>query len=156
MTPLPVVSNSSPLIALEAIGFLHFLEALFTEVWIPPAVSRETQGLSLPEWIVEHNLGQPIGPQILSVSLGPGESEAISLAIEASAQWIILDDRPARRLAQGLGLPVVGTLGVLLASKRHGLLPAVRPALDALVAFGFHIASDLYDRILSDAGENSA
>jgi uncharacterized protein len=53
-----------------------------------------------------------------------------------------------------LGLPVVGTLGVLLASKRRGLLPAVRPCVDALVNFGFHISPGLYDLVLADAGES--
>jgi predicted nucleic acid-binding protein len=86
--------------------------------------------------------------------LGPGESEAISLALEIGAQWVILDERPARRLAQALGLPVIGTLGVLLASKRRGLLPAVRPCVDALVNFGFHISPGLYDLVLADAGED--
>lgn len=35
--------------------------------------------------------------------------------MELQARWIILDDRAARRLAQSLGLPVIGTLGLLLA-----------------------------------------
>ncbi len=91
--------------------------------------------------------------QILRASLGGGESEAISLALELSAQLIILDDRPARRLAKALGLPVIGTLGALLLAKQKGLLPAIKPEMDALVNFGFRISQDLYDRVLGDAGE---
>jgi hypothetical protein len=89
----------------------------------------------------------------LRAGLGDGESEAISLAVELGARWIVLDDRAARRLAQGLGLPVIGTLGLLLAAKRRGLLTVIRPSVDALVRQGFHIASELYERVLSDAGE---
>lgn len=153
MSPPPVVSNSSPLIALEQIGHLDLLERFFTTVLVPPAVTREATSVVLPAWIIEAPLTQPIGPRILRASLGSGESEAISLALEVSAQWIILDDRPARRLAEALGLPVIGTLGVLLASKRRGFLPAVRPCADALVNHGFRIAPDLYERVLADAGE---
>ncbi len=149
----PVVSNSSPLIALEQIGNLNLLQKLFATVSIPPAVSRETTKIVLPPWITEIPLAQPVGPQILRASLGPGESEAISLALEVGAQWVILDDRPARRLAEALNLPVIGTLGVLLAAKRRGFLPAIRLCVDALVNHGFHIAPDLYERVLSDAGE---
>jgi predicted nucleic acid-binding protein len=150
----PVVSNASPLIALTQIGYLGLLSRLFSNLLIPPAVLREiAPTLTLPDWITERALEQPIGPQILQTSLGPGESEAISLAIEVSARWIILDDRPARRIAQSLGIPVIGTLGVLLASKRRGFLPIIRPCVDALVSSNFYIDPDLYKRVLSDAGE---
>ena len=60
---------------------------------------------------------------------------------------------PARRLARALGLPVIGTLGILLAAKRRGFLPAVQPCVDALIQNGFRIAADLYKRVLADAGE---
>jgi len=154
MSSGPVVANSSPLIALGQIGHLQLLDGLFSTVVIPPAVAAEARpGLSLPPWVAERALAQPIGPQILRASLGRGESEAISLAIEADARWVILDDRPARRLAQALGLPVIGTLGILLASKRKGLLPAVQPCLESLTDHGFRISPDLYDHILADAGE---
>jgi uncharacterized protein len=66
---------------------------------------------------------------------------------------VILDDRPARRLAEALGIPVIGTLGVITVSKRRGLLPAVRPYLDSLNDFGFRISVSLYERIVTDAGE---
>jgi len=153
MTPSPVISNSSPLIALEYLGQMNLLEKLFGAVIIPLAVARELAPRILPPWITEHKLSQPIGAQILGASLGSGESEAISLALELSAQLIILDDRPARRLAKALGLPVIGTMGALLLAKQKGLLSAVKPEMDALVNFGFRISQGLYDQVLNDAGE---
>jgi len=153
VSPLPIVSNSSPLIVLTRIGHLGLLERLFTTLVIPPAVTREVISVALPAWVIERPLMQPVGPRILRASLGAGESEAISLALEVGVQWIILDDRPARRLAEALGLPVIGTLGVLLAGKRRGFLSAVRPCVDALVNVGFRIAPDLYQRVMTDAGE---
>jgi predicted nucleic acid-binding protein len=151
----PVVSNASPLIALEQIGQLDLLRSLFNEVLIPPAVSKEiASSVALPEWIVERTLTQPIGPQTMRTSLGPGESEAISLALEIDARWLIVDERAARRTAQALGIPVIGTLGILLAAKRRNLLPTVKPCLDALMSHDFRIASDLYEQVLSDAGES--
>lgn len=154
VTSALVVSNSSPLIGLAQIGQLDLLEALFLSLLVPPAVVSETAStVTLPAWVTERALTQPIGAQILSSSLGPGESEAISLGLEIGAQWVILDDRPARRLAQSLGLSVIGTLGVLLAAKRRGLLDTLRPELDGLIKYGFFIAPDLYEQILADAGE---
>ena len=154
MTASPTVCDSSVLIALDQIGRVDLLPHLVTEVWVPPAVVQEiAPKIVLPGWIAERAPSQPIGPRILCASLGRGESEAISLALEADARRILLDDRAARRLAESLGLPVMGTLGILLAAKRRGLVPNVRPCLDALVQGGFYIASDLYERVLADARE---
>ena len=107
----------------------------------------------------EYAKAEPLYQRALAIfeaALGPGESDTICLALEIGAQWVILDERPARRLAQALGLPLIGTLGVLLASKRRGLLPAVQPCVDALVTFGFRLSPDLYDVILADAKKNPA
>jgi predicted nucleic acid-binding protein len=156
VTSAPVVSNASPLIALEQIGQLQLLEQLFGIVRVPPAVVSEvTPTVSLPAWIREHALAQPVGPRILGASLGPGESEAISLALETEARLVLLDERPARRLAQALHLPVMGTLGILLAAKRRRLLTALRPCLDALLQHDFRVASSLYEDALRAAGEDT-
>jgi uncharacterized protein len=154
MTMVPVISNSSPLIGLERIRQLHLLQHLFGHIVVPPAVIREVGTmLAIPPWIEQQTLSQAIGPQILSTSLGAGESEAISLALEVHARLLILDDRPARRLAQALHMPVIGTIGILLAAKRRSLLPAVRPSLDALLDHDFRISQELYKQALMDAGE---
>ena len=110
--------------------------------------------MTLPHWITQQALTQAVGPQILAASLGAGESETISLALEVRARLIVLDDRPARRLAQALRLPVIGTLGILLAAKRRNLLLAVRPAIDALIQHDFRIAPALYKQVLLDADES--
>ena len=149
-----VVSNSSPIIALAELHHLEFLFELFGEIAVPPAVIGETMSAApLPQWIHEIELTQPLGPHILSAGLGPGESEAISLALETNPQWLILDDRPARRLAITLGIPVIGTLGILLAAKRKGLLTALKPVLIELMQTGFFVAPALYRQVLSDGGE---
>ncbi len=125
---LPVVSNSSPLIALAQIGYLDLLELLFGRVLVPPGVALEVApSVVLPEWIEQRALTQTIGTVILGASLGLGESEAISLALETKARLLILDDRPARRLAQALRLPLIGTLGILLTAKRKGHISKVKP-----------------------------
>jgi hypothetical protein len=147
-----VVADTSPLIALVQVDQLFLLEKLFNEVLVPPAVVREV-GLSLPGFIRERRLSQPIPPAILRASLDPGESEALSLALELGADRLILDERAARHTAQGLGLPIIGVLGILLASKEKGLIPAVRPILDALVKNRFRLTPDLNEWLLAEAGE---
>ena len=149
---MTVVADTSPLIALAQVDQLSLLEKLFGEVLVPPAVVREV-GLSLPGFVRELKLSRPIPAAVLRASLGPGESEALSLALEIGANRLILDERPARHVAQGLGLPIIGVLGVLLAAKQKGLIPAVRPILDALVKNRFRLTPDLYEWLLTEAGE---
>ena len=152
----PVVCNTSPLIALHQIGQVHLLQNLFGRLLVPPAVIQEAQSIgSLPPWIVSREPSQPLGPQMLGVSLGAGESAAIALALEVRASRVILDDRPARRTAQAIGLAVIGTLGVLTAGKRRGWVQAVRPCMDQLINTGFRIAPALYKQVLSDTGESA-
>ena len=152
--PAPTVSNSSPLIALAQIGELELLLKLFPLLLVPPAVVRETApSVTLPGWIKTPAVRGRADAPALRGSLGEGETEAIALALEVRARWIVLDDRAARQSAHALRLPVIGTLGILLAAKRRGWLPAVRPALAGLIRHGFHIAPELHQHVLADAGE---
>lgn len=83
------VSDSSPLIALEAIGRLDLLRAKFGRISIPPAVEREVRRFPLPPWVeaVRFPLTSDAGAE--PSALGPGETEAIQLARALSAQWLL-------------------------------------------------------------------
>ena len=154
MTTRLVVSNSSPLIALQQIDQLDLLAQLFATILVPPEVVQETApSVVLPDWIVTQSLQQPMREAVLQAQLDAGESAAISLALEVSPQWIILDDLRARRLATSLGLMVIGTLGVLIEAKKRGFLTELRPQLDALLRFHFHLGPELYRHALNLVGE---
>lgn len=148
-----VVSDASPLIAFHQIGQLGLLGTIFGTVLMPPAVAREALSVERPSWIVERALPKPLAPAVTRAGLGPGESEAISLALEISADRVIIDELAGRSLAQRLGLPLIGTLGVLLAAKRRGLIPVIREPIDMLRRGGFRVANDLYQDMLHKAGE---
>jgi predicted nucleic acid-binding protein len=148
-----VVSDASPLIALHQIGQLGLLGTIFGTVLIPPAVALEALSVERPSWILERALATPLPPAVTRAGLGAGESEAISLALELSADRVIIDELAGRSLAQHLGLPVIGTLGILLAAKRRGLIPAIREPIDILRRGGFRVANELYETMLQRAGE---
>lgn len=152
----PFVSDASPLIALAQIDRLGLLQRLFEEIAVPPAVAREIAPTlpRPPAWIHERPLSRPVDPASVRAPLDPGESEAMSLALERASPGVVLDDRRARRLAQTLGLHVVGTLGVLLPAKRRGLIPVIRPEIEALDAVRFRFGSDVAQSVLADAAED--
>ena len=152
---MAVVSNASPLIALARIQRLDLLPAIFESLLIPTAVAREIAPSIpvLPTWLRIQAPNVPPPASLLRRRLGDGELEALALAVELKADWIILDDLPARRSAAATGLNVIGTLGMLVTAKRAGLLKLIRPELDALVRTSFFLSPRLYDELLQAAGE---
>lgn len=92
----------------------------------------------------------------LQRDLDRGESASIALAVELGADLILLDEQDGRRLAQQQGLTPMGVVGVLLLAKRRGLLPAIRPSLDALrTDAGFWLGDSVYRLALQKARESS-
>jgi predicted nucleic acid-binding protein len=150
-----VVSNSSPLISFDHLGKAELLAKLFDKILIPPAVRQEAyESLPLPQWVEERSLAQPLSALTLRWRLGNGEREAIALALELEADFLLMDDLAGRRAATGLGLRVLGTLGILLQAKERNLIPAVKPLVEQLLAFGFYADEDLVVWVLRSAGEH--
>ena len=50
----------------------------------------------------------------------------------------VLDDKAARRAAAMLGVPVIGTLGILVAATQSGLVPDFSTAADAVMRCGLY------------------
>ncbi|MCP4695979.1 MAG: DUF3368 domain-containing protein [Gammaproteobacteria bacterium] len=121
---MKLVSNTSPVIFLEKLEALPVLFLCFAEVYIPDAVCRELDGLSLPDGIQVQSVA---GQQFMLEATGglhAGELEAMALALELQADYVCLDDLPARRKAQRLGLQLIGTVGILQLAYRSGYLSA--------------------------------
>jgi uncharacterized protein len=85
--------------------------------------------------------------------LDPGEAEVVALALELGTKDVVQDDLDARRFARRSGLQPVGTLGLLLAARRAGIIQAVSPEIETLREAGFHASDALVQRILAEAGE---
>jgi predicted nucleic acid-binding protein len=79
--------------------------------------------------------------------LDDGERDAILLAEELRADQIVIGEIHGRREAQRCGLPFIGTLGVLAAGAKRGLLD-LRIAVDRLRLTNFYISPDVLERIM--------
>jgi uncharacterized protein len=157
-----VIVNTSPLQYLHQAGQLDLFPKLFGRIIVPDAVAAELAagrrlGVSLPEpealeWIDLRSPASPVGG-LLSWDLGAGESAVLSLALEHSGSWVVLDDKLARQAALHLNLPLLGTAGILLRAKHAGHLQTVRPVLDQFVSLGFRLTPETLRNILDLAGE---
>ena len=83
--------------------------------------------------------------------LDKGEAEAIALATEVDADWLLMDERDGRKTARSMKLKVVGVLGVLLKAQSNGKLHSIKKAMDRLQEkAGFYIRTDLYSAIIQE------
>ena len=104
-------------------------------------------------WIETHEVADRDVVARFRAILDTGESEAIALAQEIEADWIMLDDEEARNTARAEGLKAVWLLAFLILAKEREIISHVRPLLDALKRQGFFIGDALYHRILRQADE---
>lgn len=161
----PVVANASPLIALAKIDRFSLLKQLFGDILVPEAVWEEVvvqgAGKSAAElavsaeqeaWCQRQSIEDTLAVKVLQATLGAGEAEAIILAQEVEARWVLLDDDLARSHADNIGLQVKGSAGILLAGYKAGLLDDLRADLDELRARGFWLGDRVYHAILNEAG----
>jgi predicted nucleic acid-binding protein len=159
-----VISNTSPLTNLAAIGEMGLLERLFGRLHIAEAVRLELEAggpdwpgraeVAAASWVACHNVRNRSLVLALSQDLDPGESETIALGLEIGASLILMDEREGRHRAQRMGLRTMGVVGVLLRAKELGFLTTVRPSLDARRSrAGFWLGEAVYQQALSAASE---
>ncbi len=126
-----IVSNTGPLLHLSEADALLLLNWT-GEVSIPRAVDKEmTQLFSTwqsqrPTWVCIEELKPSSRVEAETWAqaglLGAGEAEAVALARQVNAQWLVTDDAAARLFAQTLGLEVHGSLGIVLWAAAIGRL----------------------------------
>ncbi len=159
-----IVSDTSPLINLAAVGQLDLLRQLYGHVIIPQAIYDEIviAGAGQPGaaevkaagWIEIRRLKDQALVDILTLELDRGEAEALALAMELKADLLLIDERRGRAIASRLGLTHLGLLGALVEAKQRSLIPAIKPLLDEMIAkAGFWISTELYRRVLQSVME---
>jgi predicted nucleic acid-binding protein len=154
---MKVITNATPLIALAAINRLDLLRRLFAEVLVPAAVYDEVVGrgagyagaehVAQAAWLQIRVAPGPVTIDPLLLGLDAGELAVLLLAREERPDWVLIDERLGRRMAQALHLPVMGTLGVLLAAFRVGWLSQAeaQQAVQDLVSNGIRLSKPLLD-----------
>ena len=153
-----IVSDSSPLHYLIAIGKVEVLRALFGSIVVPGVVVSELTHAKAPEavrgWMLKPpdwlTVRDPLQIDRSLPRLDAGEAAAISLAKELPADALLIDDRRGKLAAQSLGLVTIGTLAVIERAAADGLLE-LSSTLDALLATNFRAPADEVARLRGKA-----
>jgi predicted nucleic acid-binding protein len=135
---MKVVANAGPLIALGKLGLVYLLHSVYGTVQIPSVVYEEVVtdaveferpdayavqlAVARQELTVVNMDDAELSEAIRALPLHRGEKHAIQLGLKEAADWVLLDDQLARDCALRLGLKVKGTLGVIVATYRSGLM----------------------------------
>jgi len=160
--PKILVVNTSPLIHLAEAGLLGLLQEAGPSIYVPEPVAREIRAygeddptsiaLASHAWLEVKPVGT-IAAEILAWNLGAGESSVIALAQSMPGSMAVIDDLAGRRCAEALGLPLRGTVGLVLAAKQAGRIQAARPILEELRDHGMYLSDALLNRSLRWVGE---
>jgi predicted nucleic acid-binding protein len=160
-----VISDTSAISNLFIVKRLNLLHQLYGEIIIPEAVMNELlelekRHINLSEiktaaWIKIASVKDNSHVQELLNEIDLGEAEAIVLAKQLNADWLLIDETKGRDIARSEGIQIIGLLGVLLLSKQKGLIPTVKEPLDEIIHTAkFRVSADLYDALLKFAGES--
>jgi len=156
-----VVSDTSAITNLLKIDLLLILNQVYGRITIPKKVyvelceiEEQKQIIDSLEWIEIRSTSDFKLVEKLALDLDAGESEAIALAIELKADFLIIDELIGRKIAESFGIKIVGLLGTLLRAKEKGFINSVSQTLHSLSKnTGFHISPKLRRYVLDLAGE---
>ena len=150
------VVNASPLIFLAGAELLELLRLAADDVVVTSPVAEEIErrgptdptarALQETNWLSITETPE-IPPVIQAWGLGAGEASVLAWSYVNAGSEAIIDDLAGRRCAAALGIPVRGTLGLVLVAKRRGQIASARSVLDQLRQSGMYLS----DRILNEA-----
>ena len=164
---IKAVADSGPFMHLAVVNHVALLQRYFQPLLILPQVYDE---------VVTQGLGRPGAPELAAARdsrivqrvelanrdfldqvqrLPSGmpdvsEVDAMVIALALEQHTIVFsDDGSLRMLATAHGVPVIGSIGILVWARLDGVIQALRPLLDQLIAAGFHL--DPHGRVYQDA-----
>jgi predicted nucleic acid-binding protein len=159
-----IVSNATPLISFSRIGQLDLMrrvigqtlvipEAVATEILGAPRASRGAIDLAQEPWIQIERVESRQQVELLLPSLDPGEAEVIALALERRARLVLIDEFIGRKIAESLGLPITGSVGLLIRAKQMGEIPAVKPLMMEMIQHGIRFGAPFVQAVLRHVQE---
>lgn len=157
-----VFCNTTPFIALASINRLDLLPKCFgnihvvTEVIDECAIGGRVQvpDLYALDWIIPV-ISHPTVHTGILLELDKGEKYTIDMAKRTQAEWVIIDEKMGRNIAEYLGMRVTGTLGILLKAKQQGWISSFIEAVNTMQQHGIRYHPTLVRKLAHSVNEPS-
>jgi predicted nucleic acid-binding protein len=148
-----VVADTGPIISLAVIDKLSILNSLFGSISIPGAVWQELLSyvdvFNIPQIHNYRNNVRKINAENnLEQFMDNGESEAVLLCKEMQADYLLIDDKKARVIAEEMSIACIGTIAVLIKAKQENLIKELRPLFVELLDKKRYYSVDLLNKVL--------
>ena len=155
-----VIADAGPIFSLAVVDKLELLNELFDDIKIPRAVWEEIilhKNTAYHKDIAEFFVNKIVdikGFNELTFIMGYGESEAVILYKEEDANFLLINDKKARRIAENFGINCIGTIGLLLISKEKGLINELRPLFLEFLRNKRFYSINMLNKLLIEKDEN--
>ncbi len=126
-------------------------EAVFLEVVKSDKPEAKILENYLQEKVREVNMHDFI---YLDGNTDAGETEAMLLYKQKSADMLLIDDRRGRRTAKINGINTIGSLGILFSAKQAGLVSKIKTQVEDIAASRIYLSQSLIEAVLKLAAEN--
>jgi len=158
-----IVFDTSPLLAFAKIDRIDTLKAIFKQLLITNEVYIEIFSKSSPENIfVKEEIGkfikviqvkEPVDKtvnQVLQI-LDDGERSAVQLSYEflkaKKKVLLIIDEKLGRRVSEQLGIPIMGSIGLLKYMEKQGVIDNSLTIAKAMRDNGYFFSDALLEHL---------
>ena len=128
----------------------HLPTAVFNECTLPDKPEADALKQFLAEKVQDIDITISLD---LPANLGKGEIEAMMLYKKMEADYLLIDDNRARKVAVFNQIQVIGTLGFLLIAKQKGEINLIKPSLEKLQKSNLFLSDALFKKVLELADE---
>ncbi len=161
-----IVADSSPITALLHLKHLYLLEELYGQIIIPLTVANELQSLAFfgfnlsfleekHKYVIQQASDVKL-MEALRTYVDAGEAEAIALAKELNADWLLIDEKIGKHFAEAEHISCKGVIGILIEAKKQGLISLIKPLMDDLILnLKFRLSEKIYQLALKKADEDN-
>jgi len=154
-----VIADSGPIFSLAIIDKLELLNQLFDEIKISKAVWEEitldksAEFYTTIEQFFKPKVSKIKGFNDLTFVMDYGESESVILYKELKADFLLIDDKKARKIAENFDIKCIGILGILSVAKDRGLINNLRPIFKLFLENNRYYSIKLLNKLLERHNE---
>ncbi len=139
-----IIAGTSCLILLDKLDLLTLFQSLNKPTFISPEVKEEFD-FPFPEYIQVKQSKPDLFIKYLSLNIGKGEASSLALCEESENAIAIIDDLKARKIAKQQNINYSGTLGLLLAAYRKGIIKDMNDVIEKIQKTNFSISKKIIE-----------